>query len=82
MNFYCSEILGDELAYECGFVAPNSKIYEYVIETQEDMLVLSDSLGRRVPIDITSIDQVLSALFDARNSMLVPRIADTYVSNA
>jgi len=32
-----------------------------------------------MPIDITSIDQVIDALITARNLMVVPSLPDTYV---
>ena len=79
MLVFCGEINNDEFE-DCGFVASNGKKYEYAVEVSSDMLRLSDCLGRSVPIDITSIDQVIMALFEARSGMLVPKLPDVFVN--
>lgn len=77
---FCSQI-EDNNILDAGFVAPNGLTYEYVLEVDDDMLVFSDCLGRKVPVDITTIDQVISGFLDARNLMLVPRFPDAYISS-
>lgn len=74
---FFSELPEDD---DCGLVAPNCKSYEFVIDVEEDMLILSDSIGRSVPFDITQIDCLLDALFKARSYLLVPKAPDAFIS--
>lgn len=76
---FCGTIEEEELM-DAGFVAPNGITYEYVLQVDEDMVVLGDCVGRSIPIDITSIDQILAALLEARDIMLTPRFPDVYVA--
>jgi hypothetical protein len=70
----------DELNDGFGFVAPNEKTYEFVLEVDEETLVLSDCIGRSVPFDITQIDQLIDGLLKARDLLLVPRFPDAFIS--
>jgi hypothetical protein len=79
MLVFCSEIESEDFD-DCGFVASNGKRYEYVIEVMRDTLAITDCIGRTVPIDITSIDQIIDALMEARSLMLVPRYPDAFVN--
>jgi hypothetical protein len=70
------EEYGDDFEPLCN---EEGDCYEFCITVGDDAVLIQDTVGRVMPIDITSIDQVIDALITARNLMVVPSLPDTYV---